>query len=55
VPGGISAPKSYSTVVNSGLTPAKIAPLIAEPDSGRHPPLMMRDFRAPRHGPARLQ
>jgi hypothetical protein len=55
MPGGISAPKSYSTVVNSGLTPAKIAALAAEPDSGPHPPLMMRDSRAPRHGPARQQ
>jgi hypothetical protein len=49
VPGGISAQKSYSTVVNSGLTPAKIAALgAAQPE--RRPPLMMRDSKAARQG-----
>jgi hypothetical protein len=49
VPGSISAQKSYSTVVNSDLTPAKIAALVAGPD----PPVrrMMRDSTAPRHRP----
>jgi hypothetical protein len=47
VPGGISARKSYSTVVNSDLTPAKIAALIAAPDPQVQ--RMMRDSTAPRH------
>jgi hypothetical protein len=52
--GGISAQKSYSAVVNSGLTPAKFAALAARlvPKATLG---MMRDSRSPRHAPALAQ
>ncbi len=46
IPRGNSAQKSYSPVVISGLTPAKLQPLVPKP-APRPPSEMMRDFLDP--------